>query len=246
MSTQDPGDLFRVVPGPPRLALPGLVPLYDLYVRAGAELLTQPDALSAELWLSAQLGELGAAAPDRTALDKAHSDLIKVLRRAGTPGAHAFLAATAAVGPEDHRAAAAKAAADLRGPLLPEPPAWLERLGTAVAVDACTIQDGTLDRTQYLVEYRYPDGGGHHGLSVTLSGGLPVQIVAVGDMLGMRSELRRVLEEGEVVVAALPLPLASTTLHQAFTELAEVPSAELTGPFHALLLLARHRLSLLP
>ncbi|MCD0451490.1 hypothetical protein LO762_20150 [Actinocorallia sp. API 0066] len=244
MST-DGNNLFRVVPGPPKLALPGLLPVYELYVRAGAELLEQPGPLEAELWLSAQLGELSQAAPDREALGKAQSDLIKVLRRAGTPGARAFLAVFAAVGPHEHRAAAAKAVGELRGPLLPPLPSWADDAGKAIAVDACSIQDGTLDRLQYVVEYRYPDGSGHHGLSVSLSAGLPVQIVVIGDMMGMRSELRKVLEEGEVVVSALPLPIAAGILRPAFGELATVPHAELTGPFHANLLFAEHRLSLL-
>ncbi|GAA3224022.1 hypothetical protein [Actinocorallia longicatena] len=239
-------NLFRVVPGPPKLALPGLLPVYELYVRSGAELLGLPDALSAELWLSAQLGELHAAAPDDASYAKALGDLIKVQRRAGTPGAHAFLAVVAAIGPEDLRATAAKSAVDLRNPLLTEIPAWIDEVGTARPVDACTIQDGTLDRTQLLVEFRYPDGSGHHALSVSLSGGLPVQLVAVGDMMGMRTELRRTLEEGEVVVATLPLPLAGDTLRPAFELLAEVPRPELTAPFHANLTFARHRLSLLP
>ncbi|MDX6743571.1 hypothetical protein [Actinocorallia sp. A-T 12471] len=245
MST-DGNNLFRVVPGPPKLALPGLLPVYDLYVRSGAELLKLTSALEAELWLSAQLGELSQAAPDPDALGKAYSDLVKVLRRAGTPGAHAFLATMAAVGPDDHRPAAAKAAADLSGPLLPAPPAWTADLGKAAAVDACSIEDGTLDRTQYLVEYRYPDGGGHHAMSVSLSAGLPVQLVAVTDMMGMRAEIRRVLEEGEVVVSTLPLPVASRILRPAFVELDAVPRRELTGPFHANLLFAAHRMSLLP
>ncbi|GAB2834471.1 hypothetical protein GCM10022221_36660 [Actinocorallia aurea] len=245
MST-DGNNLFRVVPGPPKLALPGLLPVYDLYVRAGAELLGRDGALAAELWLSAQLGELSQAAPDAEALGKAYSDLIKVLRRAGTPGAHAFLAVMAAVGPEEHRPSAAKAAADLSGPLLPAPPAWTADLGLAKAVDACSIEDGTLDRTQYLVEYRYPDGSGHHALSISLSAGLPVQLVAVTDMMGMRAEIRRVLEEGEVVVSTLPLPTASKILRPAFAELESVPRAELTAPFHANLLFAAHRLALLP
>lgn len=238
-------NLFRVVPGPPKLALPGLLPVYELYVRSGAELLKQPDALSAELWLSAQLGELVAAAPDEEAAAKALSDLIKVLRQAGTSGAHAFLRVLAAIGPEEHRPAAGKAANDVTGPLLTEKPGWLDDLGKAKAVDACTIQDGTLDRDQLLVEFRYPDGSGHHALSITLSAGLPVQLVAVGDMMGMRSEIKRVLEEGEVVVSQLPLELAKSTLDAAFELLKEVPKPELTKPFHANLAFARHRLSLL-
>ncbi|GAB3662759.1 hypothetical protein GCM10027589_25890 [Actinocorallia lasiicapitis] len=236
-------NLFRVVPGPPKLALPGLLPVYELYVRSGAELLRQPDPLSAELWLSAQLGELHSAAPDDESYLKALGDLIKVQRRAGTPGAHAFLSVLAAIGPAELRATAGKSAADLRNPLLTERPDWLDLVGTAKAVDAASIQDGTLDRTQLLVEFRYPDGSGHHGLSVSLSAGLPVQLVAVGDMLGMRTELRRTLEEGEVVVATLPLELAHDLLTKAFAELAEVPRPELTAPFHANLTFARDRLA---
>jgi hypothetical protein len=244
VSTEPPAgaNLFRVVPGPPKLALPGLLPVYELYVRAGAELQRQSSALSAELWVSAQLGELYAAAPDDEGFAKAVADLVKVLRRAGTPGAHAFLLGIAESGPPDVRPSAAKAA----GELLHEGPAWAGLLGEVIAIDACTIQDGTLDRDQLLVEYRYRDGSGHHALSVTLSGGLPVQVIVVGDMMGMRSEIKRVLEEGECVVASLPLELAGNRLRDAFESVRKVPKAEMGTPFHAVLALAHARLALLP
>jgi hypothetical protein len=68
----------------------------------------------------------------------------------------------------------------------------------------------------------------------------------VGDMMGMRSEIKRVLEEGECVVASLPLELAGNRLRDAFESVRKVPKAEMGTPFHAVLALAHARLALLP
>ncbi|RFU38157.1 hypothetical protein DZF91_29175, partial [Actinomadura logoneensis] len=69
----------------PRLLLPGLREVYRVFVRAADELPALPGALPAEVWVSAQLGTLEAAAPHAEGRRAALGDLVTCLRAAGTP-----------------------------------------------------------------------------------------------------------------------------------------------------------------
>ncbi|MGW2312962.1 hypothetical protein ACWCOU_33400, partial [Actinomadura luteofluorescens] len=88
----------------PELMLPGLGKVYAAYVREAGALPAQPGPLQAEMWTSAQLGALEAAAPHTAARRAALGDLIGCLHAAATPGSRAFLRALAAIGPAEGRA----------------------------------------------------------------------------------------------------------------------------------------------
>ncbi|PKK14510.1 MAG: hypothetical protein BUE48_009730 [Thermomonospora sp. CIF 1] len=223
----------------PALALPALHEVYRAYVRAADELPGLPDPLRAELWTSAQLGALEAAAPHRAGHRMAMGDLIVELHRAATAGTRAFLRAIAAIGPQWARRAAGRAAAALPG--LPLPP-WAEALGKVAPGPIWLIQEGPLDGDRLVCEFRYdPERSGpHHALAVRLQQGEPSEIVVIGDVPGLLAEARKAAQAELCLLQPLTRQAAAARLTAALEEERRPP-----GDCYPALALARHRARLL-
>ncbi|MES9609726.1 hypothetical protein [Actinomadura sp. NPDC000929] len=232
----------------PELMLPGLGEVYAAYVREAGALPAQPGALQAEMWTSAQLGGLEAAAPYDAARRAALGDLIGCLHAAATPGARAFLRALAAIGPAEGRGAAARAADRLAG--VPAAP-WEDSLGRVVPGQAWLIQEGPLDGDRLVCEFRYEGAGtaGMHALAVRLSyGDAPAEIVVVGDVPALMAAARQAMQAELCVVQPHDAAAVGARLRAALGtgrggERGAEPLPEACYPALAL---ARHRASLLP
>ncbi|MFD0905204.1 hypothetical protein [Actinomadura sediminis] len=223
------------------LLLPALREVYDAYVREADALPALPAALQAEVWTSAQLGGLLAAAPHEQARRAALGDLIGCLRAAGTPGTRAFLRALAAIGPEVGRGAAAKAADALRD--VPAAP-WEDALGRVVPGQAWLIQEGPLDGDRLVCEFRYTDMGtaGMHALAVRLTyGDAPTEVVTVGDVPALMTAARQAMQAELCVVQPYDTAAVGARLRTALNGAEPVPA-----DCRPALALARHRASLLP
>ncbi|GGT94181.1 hypothetical protein GCM10010177_61660 [Actinomadura citrea] len=229
----------------PELMLPGLGEVYAAYVREADALPAQPGPLQAEMWTSAQLGGLEAAAPHAAARRAALGDLIGCLHAAATPGARAFLRALAAIGPAEGRAAAARAADRLAG--VPAAP-WEESLGRVVPGQAWLIQEGPLDGDRLVCEFRYEGAGtaGMHALAVRLSyRDAPAEIVVVGDVPALMAAARQAMQAELCVVQPYDAAAVGARLRAALgTE--RGGTASLPEACYPALALARHRASLLP
>ncbi|MFC5747819.1 hypothetical protein [Actinomadura rugatobispora] len=224
--------------GPPRLMLPGLREVYGAYARAADELPALPGALQAEVWTSAQLGALEAAAPHEQGRRAALGDLVTVLRGAGTPGTRAFLRALAAIGPAGIRRVAGQAAGELRG--LPEPP-WADALGAVTPGQAWLIQEGPLDGDRLVCEFRYEGGADLHALAVRLSyGDAPAEIVVVGDVRAMMAAARQAMQAELCVVQPYDAAAVGARLRAALDGAETYPE-----DCYPALALARHRAAVL-
>ncbi|WP_084263228.1 hypothetical protein [Actinomadura formosensis] len=241
----------------PELMLPGLREVYAAFVREADALPALPGPLQAEVWASAQLGALEAAAPHAQARRAALGDLIGCLRAAATPGARAFLRAIAAIGPVEGRRAAGRAADGLGG----TPPApWEGSLGRVVPGAVWLIQEGPLDGDRLVCEFRYEGAGiaGMHALAVRLAhADAPAEIVIVGDVPALMGAARQAMRAELCVVQPCDAAAAGARLRTAFAS--AVPggrggSSPRTGTgaeplpeaCYPALALARHRAALLP
>ncbi|GAA4083235.1 hypothetical protein [Actinomadura miaoliensis] len=229
--------------GRPRLMLPALREVYEAYVRAAGELPGLPDALRAEVWTSAQLGTLEAAAPNPAARRAALADLITMLRSAGTPAARLFLRALAAIGPAEARPAAARAARSATRTPDDEPP-WARRLGQVTPGQVWLVQEGPLDGDRLICEFRYtPDGSALHALAVRLGhGDVPSEVVIVGDVPALMAAARQAMQ-AELCVVQPYDPAAVGPRLRAALDNADQPLPQECYPALAL---ARHRAALLP
>lgn len=221
--------------------LPGLREVYAAYVRASAELVALPNALRAELWVSAQLGALERAAPHAGGHRLALADLVSCLRRTGTAGARTFLLALAAIGPTEVRRAAREpgvAAGDL--------PSWTPDLGRITPGLTWLIQEGPLDGDRLVCEFRYAGGAQHHALVVRLGAAeMPTEIFVVGDVPGMMADARKAVQAELATVQPIAPTAVGARLRAA---LAPQPTgrAALPDDCYESLALARHRAAALP
>ncbi|TQM68598.1 hypothetical protein FHX41_2248 [Actinomadura hallensis] len=225
--------------------LPGLREVYDAYVREADALPSLPGPLQAEVWASAQLGNLESAAPNARARRAALADLIVCLRAAATPGARAFLRALAAIGPAEGRRAAGRAAAALGD--VPEAP-WAESLGRVVPGQVWLIQEGPLDGDRLVCEFRYEDAGtaGLHALAVRLShGDVPSEVVIVGDVPALMGAARQAMQ-AELCVVQPYDPAAVGRRLRAALDASALEGSGLPAECYPALALARHRAALLP
>ncbi|TDD71170.1 hypothetical protein [Actinomadura rubrisoli] len=229
----------RPVPRPP-LTLPALREVYGAFVREAGALPSLPGPLQAEVWTSARLGSLEAAAPHAEGRRAALGDLITCLRAAATPGARAFLRALAAIGPVEGRRAAGRAAGALGGVAAA---AWEGSLGRVVPGQAWLIQEGPLDGDRLVCEFRYEESGttGLHALAVRLAyGDVPGEVVVVGDVPALMTAARRAMQAELCVVQPYNAAAVGARLRAALDG---------AGPFpedcYPALALARHRASLL-
>lgn len=232
----------RPSPGP-ALLLPGLREVYAAYVREAGALPGLPGPLEAEVWASARLGSLEAAAPDARAGRAALADLITCLRAAGTPGARAFLRALAAIGPEEARTAAGRAA-DGFGDV--PAASWEGSLGRVVPGQAWLVQEGPLDGDRLVCEFRYEGAGtrGMHALAVRLSyGDAPAEVVIVGDVPALMAAARQAMQAELCVVQPCDPAAAGPRLRAALSQDGAEPLPDACCPA---LPLARHRAALLP
>lgn len=221
--------------------LPGLREVYEAYVREADALPALPGPLQAEVWASAQLGALEAAAPHEQGRLAALGDLIGSLRAAATPGARAFLRAIAAIGPVKGRAAAGRAA-DALGDVAAAP--WEGSLGRVVPGQAWLIQEGPLDGDRLVCEFRYEGAGtaGMHALAVRLSyGDAPSEVVIVGDVPALMAAARQAMQAELCVVQPYDAAAVGARLRTALNGAEPLPEA-----CHPALPLARHRASVLP
>ncbi|GAA1798149.1 hypothetical protein GCM10009735_32990 [Actinomadura chokoriensis] len=221
--------------------LPGLREVYEAYVREADALPALPGPLQAEVWTSAQLGALEAAAPHEQGRLAALGDLIGCLRAAATPGARAFLRAIAAIGPVKGRAAAGRAAGALGG--VPAAP-WEGSLGRVVPGQAWLIQEGPLDGDRLVCEFRYEGAGtaGMHALAVRLSyGDAPSEVVIVGDVPALMAAARQAMQAELCVVQPYDAAAVGARLRTALNGAEPLPEA-----CYPALPLARHRASVLP
>jgi hypothetical protein len=175
----------------PKLELPGLKPVYRTYVESAADLLRQPDALDAEIWVSTQLGELRTAAPHALGHGAALRDLLRVLDRASSPGARTFLRAFSIIGPVALRAEASRRLG-ARGQ---DEPAWVARLGHVTSQGAWLVRGfGPHDGVALLVGFGYPGDHDGHGLLFalvdTVRGAIPVETVVTSALSRMLGSLR--------------------------------------------------------
>lgn len=237
--------------------LPGLREVYAAYVREADALPALPGPLQAEVWTSAQLGGLEAAAPHVQGRRAALGDLIGCLRAAATPGARTFLRALAAIGPAEGRRAAGRAADGLGD--VPAAP-WEGSLGRVVPGQAWLIQEGPLDGDRLVCEFRYEDAGtaGMHALAVRLSyGDAPVEVVVVGDVPALMSAARQAMQAELCVVQPYDAAAVGARLRAVLSEAApagrggsspdtETGAEPLPEGCYPALALARHRMSLLP
>ncbi|MBO2451039.1 hypothetical protein J4573_28345 [Actinomadura barringtoniae] len=219
--------------------LPGLREVYEAFVRAAGELPALPGALQAEVWTSSQLGALEAAAPHAEGRRAALGDLITSMSAAGTPGAYAFLRALEAIGPDEARRTAGRAADGVRN--LAAEPSWLSALGRVTPSQVWLIQEGPLDGDRLVCEFRYEDGG-LHALAVRLTHGeVPSEIVIVGDVPALMTAARQAMQAELCVVQPYDAELVGTRLRSALQDGGDLPE-----DCYPALALARHRASLLP
>ncbi|MFG2091104.1 MULTISPECIES: hypothetical protein [unclassified Spirillospora] len=225
----------------PELMLPGLREVYAAYVREAGALPSLPGPLQAEVWVSAQLGGLEAAAPHVQGRRAALGDLITCLRAAATPGARAFLRALAVIGPVEGRKAAGRAADGLGD--VPAAP-WEGSLGRVVPGQVWLIQEGPLDGDRLVCEFRYEDAGtrGMHALAVRMShGDAPSEVVIVGDVPALMGAARQAMQAELCVVQPYDPAAVGPRLRAALGNAEPLPE----GCYPALAL-ARHRAALLP
>ncbi|MFA1544305.1 hypothetical protein [Actinomadura monticuli] len=225
----------------PELMLPGLRDVYAAYVRESDALPALPGPLQAEVWASAQLGALEAAAPHAQGRRAALGDLIGCLRAAATPGARAFLRAIAAIGPVEGRTAAGRAA-DALGDAPAAP--WEESLGRVVPGQAWLIQEGPLDGDRLVCEFRYKGAGtaDMHALAVRLTyGDAPAEVVIVGDVPALMGAARQAMQAELCVVQPYDSAAVGRRLRAVLTGAEPLPEA-----CYPALPLARHRAALLP
>jgi hypothetical protein len=222
--------------------LPGLREVYEAFVRAAGELPALPGALQAEVWTSAQLGALEAAAPHAEGRRAALGDLITSMSAAATPGAYAFLRTLEAIGPAEARRAAGRAADGVRGRAEPSAePSWLTALGRVTPSQVWLIQEGPLDGDRLVCEFRYEDGG-LHALAVRLAhGDVPSEIVIVGDVPALMTAARQAMQAELCVVQPYDAELVGARLRSALQGGGDLPE-----DCYPALALARHRASLLP
>lgn len=218
--------------------LPGLREVYAAYVREASTLPDLPSALQGELWTSAQLGTLEAAAPHAEGRRLALADLVGSLLHAATPGARTFLLALAAIGPAGVRRAAREAANGLDG--LPEP-SWSPLLGQVTPGLSWLIQEGPLDGDRLVCEFRYADGADPHALAVRLAPQLPSEIVVVGDVPGMMAEARKAVRAELCTVQPIAPAAVGARLKAVFAAEPELPEE-----CYPALALARHRVAAMP
>ncbi len=221
--------------------LPGLRDVYAAFVREAEALPGLPGALEGEVWASARLGALEAAAPHAEGRRAALGDLITTLRDAGTPGARAFLRAMAAIGPAEARRAAGKAADTLTGAA---PAPWEESLGRVVPGQVWLIQEGPLDGDRLFCEFRYAGAGtsGMHALAVRLGYGDTLsEAVVVGDVPALMAAARQAMQAELCVVQPYDAAAVGARLRAALGGTEPVPE-----DCHPVLPLARHRAALLP
>ncbi|MFC9978150.1 hypothetical protein ACFVH6_45325 [Spirillospora sp. NPDC127200] len=223
----------------PSLMLPALREVYQAYVRAADALPALPSALQAEVWASAQLGSLEAAAPHAAGRRAALADLITSLRAAATPGARTFLRALAAIGPQEARKTAARAADALGGAAEPD---WSGALGAVRPGLVYLIQEGPLDGDRLICEFRYEGGTGLHALAVRLTyGDAPSEIVVVGDVPALMTAARQAMQAELCVVQPYDPAAVGARLRAALGGAQPIPE----GCYPALAI-ARQRVELLP
>lgn len=173
------------------LVLPGLAKVYEVYLQTAEELVALPAALDAELWTCAQLGGLNTAAPHWDGYRYALADLIAVMEGAESRAALAFLRVVAAVGPTAVRSDADQGAIRLSQKGVADA-GWAAALGKVTPGDAWMAAAGS--EYAVLVEFRYPDGVGHHALLMTvastLAGLVPLSIDVIGDVTAMLTATR--------------------------------------------------------
>ncbi|MFI0407371.1 hypothetical protein [Actinomadura sp. 3N508] len=241
----------------PGLMLPGLREVYAAFVREADALPALPGPLEAEVWTSARLGALESAAPHAQARRAALADLITCLRAAATPGARAFLAALAAIGPVEGRGAAGRAAEGL-GDAAAAP--WEGSLGRAVPGQAWLIQEGPLDGDRLICEFRYEDAGtrGLHATAVRLGhGDVPSEVVIVGDVPALMAAARQAMRAELCVVQPYDPAAVGRRLRAALNNAEpggrggssphkETGSEPLPEACYPAVALARHRAGLLP
>jgi hypothetical protein len=218
--------------------LPGLREVYEAFVRAADELPTLPGALQAEVWTSAQLGTLEAAAPHTEGRRAALGDLITSMSAAATPGAYAFLRTLEAIGPAEVRRIAGRAADGVRS--LAEP-SWLSALGKVTPSQVWLIQEGPLDGDRLVCEFRYEDGGLHAVAARLSHGDAPSEIVIVGDVPALMAAARQAMQAELCVVQPYDAELVGARLRSALQGGGDLPE-----DCYPALALARHRASLLP
>jgi len=229
----------------PELELPGLKPVYRTYVESAADLLRQPDALHAEIWVSTQLGELRTAAPHALGHGAALRDLLRVLHRARSPGARTFLRVFSVIGPVALRAEASRR---LGAPGQDEP-AWVARLGHVTPEGAWLVRGfGPQDGVALLVGFGYTGDDDGHGLLFalvdTVRGPIPVEIMVTSALSRMLGSLR---DDDTTDLEPVALAQAATQLRAAFATASEVvlPVGE-ESHLHANLAFAIHRIQQLP
>lgn len=223
----------------PRLLLPALREVYEAYVRAADALPALPSALQAEVWVSAQLGSLEAAAPHAEGRRAALGDLITSLRAAATPGAKAFLRALAAIGPAEGRAVAGRAADSLNATA---DPSWADALGEVVPGTVWLIQEGPLDGDRLVCEFRYEGGADLHALAVRLGyGDEPSEIVVVGDVPALMNAARQAMQAELCVVQPYGAAAVGARLRAALES-----GRSFAEDCYPALAFARHRVAALP
>ncbi|MDL4774444.1 hypothetical protein [Actinomadura xylanilytica] len=225
----------------PRLMLPGLRQVYEAYVREADILPSLPGALQAEVWTSARLGMLEAAAPHAEGRRTALGDLVTCLRAAGTPGARVFLRVLAAIGPAEVRRVAGQAAGSLGD--VPEPP-WAGAAGRVVPGQVWLIQEGPLDGDRLVCEFRYEGAGtaGLHALAVRLSyQDVPSEVVVVGDVPALMAAARQAMQAELCVLQPYDPATVGVRLRAALDGPGPLPEE-----CYPALALARHRAAALP
>jgi hypothetical protein len=204
-----------------RLRLPGLAEVYRAFCDAGADFAALPDALDAELWISAHVGVLQETSPDRGALLLALLDLVEELERTGRPEACAMLHGLAAIGPsalhEPAAAAAARMSATAAGQDRPWPqPGWLDLLGQAIPGDCWHTMDRYGELEQILCTFAYREGA-PHGILIERDHswhGAAIEITIVDDTEGCRTHLAKAArKEGSEL-----LPLTHAAAHRALKD----------------------------
>jgi hypothetical protein len=171
------------------LVLPGLAEVYEVYLQTAEELVALTAALDAELWTCAQLGGLNTAAPHSDGYRYALADLIGVMEGAESRAALAFLRVVAAVGPTAVRSDADQGAIRLSQKGVADA-GWAAALGKVTPGDAWMGSAGS--EHAVLVEFRYPDGVGHHALLMTvastLAGLVPLSIDVTAMLTATRED----------------------------------------------------------
>jgi hypothetical protein len=196
--------------------------VYRAFCDAGPVFAALPDALEAELWISAHLGLLQESRPDRTGLLSALLDLVDELERTGRPEACAMLHGLAAIGPAAlHEPAASaadrmSAAAARQGRSWPQP-RWLDLLGQASAGDCWHSVDRYGELEQILCTFVHRDGERLHGILIERDHswhGAAIDITAIGDTEGCRAHLAKAARKDGSEL----LPLTHTAAHHALED----------------------------